>query len=333
MRPCTIRARYMKSGTTCLRLEIGFWYTIIHSGVDSRRRSPTLFMVVILSFTLFAESCFQLPLQVNRIPAAIRRKKKDYDTAATDDDDDQSRDPETHFTFTSSGAASEIESPSFIPIMSVDPPTPTGSTVTSPVREYSSPPSTPERQTFRKSPSLRSCSLNDMSKISANVKSSESESLIKPLASVSPVSKPGNMLYIPEMKGRLSAAVSESSLWNSRNKPWLDGTNMDFRGSTLISSQGLVHPRKTEKVAQVCVFRWIYQLTFLCLEIVPSLQQFSVEWEGSPVCLCFRFASLCGWREKRKRAILTTNQTQNWRNRVQTTQVFPLFGSSTCLHS
>lgn len=323
----------MKSGTTCLRLEIGFWYKIIHSGVDSRRRSPTLFMVVILSFTLFAESCFQLPLQVNRIPAAIRRKKKDYDTAATDDDDDQSRDPETHFTFTSSGAASEIESPSFIPIMSVDPPTPTGSTVTSPVREYSSPPSTPERQTFRKSPSLRSCSLNDMSKISANVKSSESESLIKPLASVSPVSKPGNMLYIPEMKGRLSAAVSESSLWNSRNKPWLDGTNMDFRGSTLISSQGLVHPRKTEKVAQVCVFRWIYQLTFLCLEIVPSLQQFSVEWEGSPVCLCFRFASLCGWREKRKRAILTTNQTQNWRNRVQTTQVFPLFGSSTCLHS
>ncbi|XP_022789268.1 potassium voltage-gated channel subfamily H member 6-like isoform X2 [Stylophora pistillata] len=197
------------------------------------------------------KSCFQLPLQVNRIPAAIRRKKKDYDTAATDDDDDQGRDPETHFTFTSSGAASEVESPSFIPVMSVDPPTPTGSTAPSPVREYPSSPSTPERQTFCKSPSLKSCSLSDMSKITANALSGESESLLKPLASVSPASKPGNMLYIPEMKGRLSAAVSESSLWNSRNKPWLDGTNMDFRGSTLISSQGLVHPRKTEKVAQV----------------------------------------------------------------------------------
>lgn len=208
-------------------------------------------MVVILLFALFVESCFQLPLQVNRIPAAIRRKKKDYDTAATDDDDDQGRDPETHFTFTSSGAASEVESPSFIPVMSVDPPTPTGSTAPSPVREYPSSPSTPERQTFCKSPSLKSCSLSDMSKITANAPSGESESLLKPLASVSPASKPGNMLYIPEMKGRLSAAVSESSLWNSRNKPWLDGTNMDFRGSTLISSQGLVHPRKTEKVAQV----------------------------------------------------------------------------------
>ncbi|XP_020604757.1 potassium voltage-gated channel subfamily H member 6-like [Orbicella faveolata] len=198
------------------------------------------------------KSCFQFPLQVNRIPAAIRRKKKEYNGAATDEDDNQSakssRDPETFFTYTSSGT-SEVESPSFIPVMSVHPPTPTGS-VPSP-REHPSPASSPEQQPSRKSPLLKSSSLDDMSKISKNARG-ESESLIKPVAS--PASNPGNMLYIPELKGRLSAAVSESSLWNSRNKPWLDGTNMDFRGSTLIASQGLqqlVHPRKTEKVAQV----------------------------------------------------------------------------------
>lgn len=203
---------------------------------------------------LFTGSCFQFPLQVNRIPSAIRRKKREYNGTATDDDDNQSakssRDPETFFTYTSS-ATSEIESPSFVPVMSVHPPTPTGS-VPSP-RENPSPASTPEQQFSRKSPPLKSSSLDDVSKISKNVRE-ESESLIKPVASISPASNPGNMLYIPELKGRLSAAVSESSLWNSRNKPWLDGTNMEFRGSTLIASQGLqqlVHPRKTEKVAQV----------------------------------------------------------------------------------
>ena len=214
----------------------------------------------------FTESCFQFPLQVNRIPAAIRRKKRDYNGTATDEDDNQSakssRDPETFLTYTSSGT-SEIESPSFVPVMSVHPPTPTGS-VSSP-GEHPSPASTPEQQISRKSPPLKSSSLDDVlkiSKISENARD-ESESLIKPAASISPASNPGNMLYIPELKGRLSAAVSESSLWNSRNKPWLDGTNMDFRGSTLIASQGLqqlVHPRKTEKVAQV-------SLRILLLEI------------------------------------------------------------------
>ena len=209
--------------------------------------------VVIVMFSIsFTESCFHFPLQVNRIPAAIRRKKKDYNGTATDEDDNQSakssRDPETFFTYTST---SEIESPSFIPVMSVHPPTPTGS-VPSP-RDHPSPASTPEQQPSRKSPLLKSSSLGDMANISKNARS-ESESLIKPVAS--PASNPGNMLYIPELKGRLSAAVSESSLWNSRNKPWLDGANMDFRGSALIASQGLqqlVHPRKTEKVAQVSI--------------------------------------------------------------------------------
>ena len=212
----------------------------------------------------FTESCFQFPLQVNRIPAAIRRKKKDYDGAATDEDDNQSakssRDPETFFTYTSS-RTSEIESPSFVPVMSVHPPTPTGS-VSSP-REQPSTASTPEQQLSRRSPPLKSSSLDDLSKISKNDRG-ESESLIKPMAPISPASNPGNMLYIPELKGRLSAAVSESSLWNSRNKPWLDGTTMDFRGSALLASQGLqqlVHPRKTEKVAQVSLrillFRWV----------------------------------------------------------------------------
>ncbi|KAL9966325.1 hypothetical protein ACROYT_G024379 [Oculina patagonica] len=164
-------------------------------------------------------SCFQFPLQVNRIPAAIRRKRKEYNGSATDEEDNQSakssRDPETHFT---SSGASEIDSPSFVPVMSVQPPTPTGS-VPSPGL-YPSPPSSPEQQISRKSPSLKSSSMIDVSKISKNV------------------------------------TVSESSLWSPRNKPWLDGTNVDFRGSALIASQRLdmqqlVHPRKTEKVAQV----------------------------------------------------------------------------------
>ncbi|KAJ7372177.1 hypothetical protein OS493_020606 [Desmophyllum pertusum] len=198
-------------------------------------------------------SCFQFPLQVNRIPSVIRRKRKEYDAAATDDDDlsaKSSRDHETHFTFTSSGTSEIADSPSFVPVMSVLPPTPTGS-VRSP-REYPSSPSTPEKQSSRKSPTLKSSSLIDMSKIIG-----ESESLIEPVASVAPASNAGgNMLYIPEIKGRLSVAVSESSLWNARNKPWLHGSNMDFRGSALLTSQGLnmqqlVHTRKTEKVAQV----------------------------------------------------------------------------------
>lgn len=212
----------------------------------------------------FTESCFQFPLQVNRISAAIRRKKKENDGTATDDDDNQSakssRDPETFFTYTSSGT-SEIESPSFVPVMSVHPPTPTGS-VPSP-SEHAFPASTSEQQISRKSPPLKSSSLDDMSRSSKNARD-ESESLIKAVASISPASNPGNMLYIPEIKGRLSAAVSESSLWNSRNKPWLDGTNMDFRGSTLITSQGLqqlVHPRKTEKVAQVYLRILLFEMS------------------------------------------------------------------------
>ena len=236
-------------------ISVFVFLSIVYLGMKEMSVIPALGSVEVVNvmFSLsFAESCFQFPLQVNRIPAAIRRKKKEYNGAATDEDDNQSakssRDPETFFTYTSSGT-SEVESPSFIPVMSVHPPTPTGS-VPSP-REHPSPASSPEQQPSRKSPLLKSSSLDDMSKISKNARG-ESESLIKPVAS--PASNPGNMLYIPELKGRLSAAVSESSLWNSRNKPWLDGTNMDFRGSTLIASQGLqqlVHPRKTEKVAQV----------------------------------------------------------------------------------
>lgn len=228
---------YLKTGSSCLN-------SVICGDRD-------LISAKCLSFL---GSCFQFPLQVNRIPAAIRRKRKEYNGCATDDDDNQSakssRDPETHFT---SSGASEIDSPSFVPVMSVQPPTPTGS-VPSPGL-YPSPPSSPEQQISRKSPSLKSSSMVDVSKIS-KYSSGESESLIKPVASVTPASKPGNMLYIPEIKSRLSAAVSESSLWSPRNKPWLDGTNVDFRGSALITSQGLnmqqlVHPRKTEKVAQV----------------------------------------------------------------------------------
>lgn len=195
---------------------------------------------------------------MNRIPAAIRRKRREYTESATDEDDIQSvkssRDPETHFTYTSS----EIDSPSLLPVMSVRPPTPSGSVQASSEEQFPSRPSTPEKPILRKSPPLKSSSMSDVSKISKK-NSRESESLIKPVGSFTPASKPGNLLYIPEIRSRLSAAVSESSLWHHRSKPWLDGTNVDFRGSMLISSQGLnvqqhVHPRKTEKVAQVSHF-------------------------------------------------------------------------------
>jgi len=227
-------------------------------------RGVIVFVVVVYIFpsSFFAGSCLQLPLQVNRIPAVIKRKRKaEYDTAATDNDVESarsSRDPETRFTCTSSGN-SDLDSPSFVPVMSVHPPTP----VTTPPQisptsgDYPPPLSTPEKPFARKSPPAKPSSLTDLSRSSLNAVE-ESESLLKPVASVSPASKPGNMLYIPELKGRLTAAVSESSLWNSRNKPWLDGTSMDFRGSTLLASPGmnmqqLVHPRKTEKVAQVLI--------------------------------------------------------------------------------
>ena len=220
-----------------------------------------MIVAVIVSIPLsFAESCFQFPLQVNRIPSVIKRKRRaEYDAAAIDDDEESaksSRDPETHFTCTSS-ATSDIDSPSFVPIMSVHPPTPVPTPPQLSPTSGDSPSllSTPEKPFARKSPPAKPSSLTDVSKILPNA-IGESESLLKPVSQVSPASKPGNMLYIPEFKGRLTAAVSESSLWNSRNKPWLDATSMDFRGSALLASPGmnmqqLVHPRKTEKVAQV----------------------------------------------------------------------------------
>lgn len=206
----------------------------------------------------FAGSCFQFPLQVNRIPAAIKRKRKtELDTAGADDDLESgksSRDPDTHLSHVSSGN-SDLDSPSFVPVMNVLPPTPVPSppflSPTTEGRPLSL--SSPDEQL--KSMPMKPSSLTDVSKLSSN-RTDESESLIKSVAPFTPPTKPGNMLYIPQLKGRLTAAVSESSLWTSRNKPLLDTTSMDFRGSALLQSPGmnmqqLVHPRKTEKVAQV----------------------------------------------------------------------------------
>lgn len=202
--------------------------------------------------------CFQFPLQVNRVPAFLQRKRKsDFEAVVPDEDEESvksSRDPETHYTYTSS-RNSDIESPSSVPIMSLQPPTPNPTPpLLSPTPGKSSldvSTYTPEK---RRSLPLRLSPLTNVSNLSPNCVG-EAESLLKEVTS-SP-SKTGNMLYIPELKGRITSAASESSLWNSRKKsPSLDTGNVDFRGSTVLTSpvmnmQQLVQPKKTEKVAQV----------------------------------------------------------------------------------
>ena len=218
-----------------------------------------------VSFHFFVESCFQFPLQVNRIPAVINRKRRkaELSAGATDEDSESariSRDPETLFTGTSSGN-SEIESPSGVPVMSVLPPTPGSSPppLSPTPGNCTSPATTPDKSFTRKMPQVKPSSMIDVSKIPIDA-IEESESLLKPITSNSSrTSTPGNMLYIPELRGRLTSAVSDSSLWNSRNKPWLGSTSPDFRGSTFLGSPGMnmqqfAQPRKSEKVAQVSVF-------------------------------------------------------------------------------
>ena len=155
-------------------------------------------MPISSSFSL-AGTCFQFPLHVNRIPSVIKRRRKaDYDTEATDDDVEStksSRDPETHFTYTSSGN-SDLDSPSFVPVMSVLPPTPVPTPPLMSPTTGECPPSisTLEEPFARKPRSAKPSSLTDVSKASSNA-ASELDSLLKPVGSVSPASKPlGNML-------------------------------------------------------------------------------------------------------------------------------------------
>lgn len=202
--------------------------------------------------------CFQFPLQVNRIPAFIQRKRKP-DLAGVKDEDAESlksnRDPETHITYTSSGN-SDIESPPAVPFMNLHPPTPnpTPPLLSPTVGECSLDVSTSNDPFERQSLPPKPTSLTDVSRMSPKA-AEEAESLLE--ETQTPTSKPGNMLYIPELSGRLSSAASESSLWNYRNKPqWLDTASVDFKGSAVLTSPGinmqqLVQPRKTEKVAQV----------------------------------------------------------------------------------
>ena len=145
--------------------------------------------------------------------------------------------------------------------MSVLPPTPGSSPppLSPTPGNCTSPATTPDKSFTRKTPQVKPSSMIDVSKIPIDA-IEESESLLKPITSNSSrTSTPGNMLYIPELKGRLTSAVSDSSLWNSRNKPWLGSTSPDFRGSTFLGSPGMnmqqfAQPRKSEKVAQVSVF-------------------------------------------------------------------------------
>ena len=191
---------------------------------------------------------------MNKIPSAIRRKKHGSDVLGADEEDEDSakssRALDTHITSYSSSGNSDLnspDSPSCGPVMSVLPPS---SPVSSEVRaEFSSPLSTPEKsESSMGALPQKASSLFDVSKAS----NTESESLIKPTQSLGYSANTGNMLYIPEFKGRLSAACSESVVWNARGRPWSDGHNVDLRGSTIITSPVLnIHPRKTEKVAQV----------------------------------------------------------------------------------
>ena len=210
-----------------------------------------------LFFIYFAGKCFQFPLQVNRIPAFIQRKRKP-DLAGVKDEDAESlkssRDPETHITYTSSGN-SDIESPPAVPFMNLHPPTPNPTPpLLSPVGECSLDVSTSNDPFERQSLPPKPTSLTDVSRMSPQA-AEEAESLLE--ETQTPTSKPGNMLYIPELRGRLTSAASESSLFNYRNKPqWLDTASVDFKGSAVLTSPGinmqqLVQPRKTEKVAQV----------------------------------------------------------------------------------
>ena len=216
---------------------------------------------IVFSRLNFAGKCFQFPLQVNRVPAFLQRKWKSDSEAVVPDEDEESvkssRDPETHYTYTSS-RNSDIESPPGVPIMSLQLPTPNPTPpLLSPTPGKSSvdvSTYTPEK---RRSLPLRLSPLTNVSNLSPNCVG-EAESLLKEVTS-SP-SKTGNMLYIPELKGRITSAASESSLWNSRKRsPWLDTGSVDFRGSTVLTSpvinmQQLVQPKKTEKVAQVFLF-------------------------------------------------------------------------------
>lgn len=197
-------------------------------------------------------------MQVNRIPAFIQRKRKP-DLAGVKDEDAESlksnRDPETHITYTSSGN-SDIESPPAVPFMNLHPPTPnpTPPLLSPTVGECSLDVSTSNDPFERQSLPPKPTSLTDVSRMSPKA-AEEAESLLE--ETQTPTSKPGNMLYIPELSGRLTSAASESSLWNYRNKPqWLDTASVDFKGSAVLTSPGinmqqLVQPRKTEKVAQV----------------------------------------------------------------------------------